>query len=251
MTQTLVIPVVMMMAVVTMTAVTMTLAVTIVMMPVRKRQSLLLVMKRSQIHLHHLHTPSPLKKPTHGNKKRRTRSSRNKTTVQQCAPRKTVTILCDSIPKSLPQNIMSSQGNFDVFVDNKAATLESAVNYVQNMSREPRDRIIIHTGINHIINETVDDISRKMWRLERNLLANQPEHVAFSSVIMRNGSAKTKHKIQNINRSLKQICQRNSWLYINNDNIRTSCVTAGVHLSSRGELKLLCKFHQQVRSHNL
>ena len=58
----------------------------------------------------------------------------------------------------------------DVFVDNQAATCQSAVNYVQNMSREARDGIIIHTGTNHVINETVDGISRKLRRLERNLL---------------------------------------------------------------------------------
>ena len=97
---------------------------------------------------------------------------------------------------------MSTESNFDVFVNNKEATIESAVNYVHNMSREPRDGVIIHTGTNHIINETVDDIFRKLRRLEHNLLANQPEYVAFSSVIMRNGSAKTKHKIQNINVSV-------------------------------------------------
>ena len=78
-----------------------------------------------------------------------------------------------------------------MLVDHKAATIPYAVSYVQNRAR---DGIIIYTRANHVINETIDDISKKLRQLERNLIVNQPENVAFPSVIVRNGNAEIKRK---------------------------------------------------------
>lgn len=184
-------------------------------------------------------------------RKREARKSRRaKTTAGERArqSRMKVTVLCDSVPKDLPEGIISQDTTSDVHVDHKAATIEAAVEYIQNMRKEPRDGIIIHTGTNHVVNDSEDNIRRKLRRLETNLKNNQPKHVAISSIVHRKSGASVMCKVLAVNTAIKDMCQRNSWYYMDNDGIDWRCLEDSVHLNGQGMLKMMGNVASTIRS---
>ncbi len=157
-------------------------------------------------------------------------------------------MLCDSVPKDLPAGLLSQHTKSDVYIDHKGATIQTSVDYIQQMGKESRDGLLIHTGTNHVMNESEDEILRKLRRLETNLVVHQPKHVAISSIVHRKGPASVMRKVIGLNKAIKDMCRQNSWQYVDNDAIDWQCLDGNVHLTGQGMLRLMNNFASTMQT---
>lgn len=161
-----------------------------------------------------------------------------------------VTIVCDPVAKPLPVNIMSKATNCDIFIDAKAATITAAINYVQTHGQEKRcDILLVHTGTSHMRTDSEEDILRHLGRLESNLETHGPKHVAISSIVHRkNISTTIQRKTIRMNSVLREMCNRNKWKFIDNDNLEDNYLSDDIHLNSHGILQMVCNFTQTIQT---
>ena len=69
--------------------------------------------------------------------------------------------------------------------------------------------------------------------LESNIKAKNFKTIGISGIVYQ--GELTRWKIQEINHELRQICQRNKWTYIDNDNIHDGCLNSDKrHLYQEG-----------------
>ena len=103
-----------------------------------------------------------------------------------------------------------------------APSVDEATDFVQEHISSDTP-LIIHTGTNNVKKESARIVKQRFDRLETNILAQGIKQVALSSIIYRVDET-TSVKIKKINSELKDMCHRNSWLYIDNDNIDSDCL---------------------------
>jgi hypothetical protein len=150
-----------------------------------------------------------------------------------------ILVISDSQPKEI--DLTHKIPGVKVEIRPVAGKINKATDYVQDHI-SPEVPLIIHTGANNLTRESSNTVKLRFQRLEANLKAKKMKKVAISSVIYR-GNENLRSKIKQVNSELKNICFRNGWKLIDNDNIDSSCIaTDALHLRNDGLKRLCCNF---------
>ena len=152
-----------------------------------------------------------------------------------------ISIICDSIPICIDTDEL--KGSHSAFIDVKqvAPKINDAVDYVQDKS-SCSEFLLIHTGTNNMSNESVTTINRRFERLENNLVHKKLKNVGLSSIVYRRDGVPD-YKIRTVNRTIRNICIRNQWVFIDNDNIDESCLMNDMkHLNENGFNRMMMNF---------
>ena len=163
--------------------------------------------------------------------------------AQQEAPKYSVTLICDSIPKNTDTGAVARRASAAMQIERRGSDIRRTVDYIQEESApnniEPNHPIIIHTGTNHIERESPNRVIQRFERLEHNLRVQNRSHVAISGLVYRHTSVDTRKNVYTVNNELAMMCARNNWIYIDNSNIDDKCLSSdGVHLNGYGEERL-------------
>ena len=152
-----------------------------------------------------------------------------------------VTVVCDSIPICIESDKMVDHKEVSVEIKQVAPKINQAVDFVQDHATQS-DFLIIHTGTNNMFKESVTTINRRFERLETNLIHKKIKNVAVSSVVYRHDNV-PEYKIRTVNRTIRNICNRNQWKFVDNDNIDQSCLAKDkVHLNEFGFERIMLNF---------
>ena len=156
-----------------------------------------------------------------------------------------VSILCDSVPRDLNTDYIGRKTSVCALVIRDAPKVGPAVTHIQKLPPRP---IIIHTGTNHIGNESVGRTIQRYERLEYNLVRSEYKQVAISSIVHRQGPPRMHNDITTINTRLAMMCSTNEWTFIDNDNIDDECLSGdGVHLNGIGDERLTMNFVNGIK----
>jgi hypothetical protein len=164
-----------------------------------------------------------------------------------CQPTR-VTILTDSILRNVDVKRTESlcgEGQCKMTFMRSAGNIGSAVDCIQRDAIPRTEPVVIHTGTNHVEDEIPKKTIDRFERLATNLRAQKYERVALSSIVYRRSfSTRTRNRIQTINTALSELCTKNQWVFIDNDNVDESCLLHGdkAHTNKCGDERL---------SHNL
>jgi hypothetical protein len=159
-----------------------------------------------------------------------------------------VTILTDSILRNVDVKRTESlcgEGQCKLTFMRSAGNIGSAVDCIQRDAIPRTEPVVIHTGTNHVEDEIPKKTIDRFERLATNLRAQKYERVALSSIVYRRSfSSRTRNRIQTINTALSELCTKNQWFFIDNDNVDESCLLHGdkAHTNKYGDERL---------SHNL
>ena len=146
---------------------------------------------------------------------------------------RSLNIICDSIPKRLDESNMTEAIGAQTNIRSEANSVNEAVDFVQDKANASSMNIF-HTG-----KESVKIITHRFQRLEANINHKKLEHVGISSIIHRRGTI-YKEQTMAVNKVLRQMCIRNQWLYIDNDNIDEQCLWKdGFHLNQKGKQQFI------------
>ena len=149
-----------------------------------------------------------------------------------------INIICDSIPKRIDTGIAGNIVGGSIKKVNEAKSLNDATDYVQDHADKSSINLF-HTGTRNLTKDTAGTIIKRFERLEANIKSKNLEFVALSSIIHRLDIHQDS-KIANINRAIKQICARNRWWFVDNDNINRSCLWKdGLYLNQHGKQRLV------------
>ena len=183
------------------------------------------------------------------------RRQRNGKDTTQTIPNSSDPVVTDKIPlKSLM--VISDKTAKDIKIDNlpfnvkinfgpEAATVNEVTDQIQDYA-EPSVPVIIHTGTKNVYRESAKTTQQRLQRLETNLTAKKLTTVAFSSVSYR-GNEHMRNKITQVNSEMLRICNRNKWLFIDNDNVDETClVTGSLKLNDEGVNILSLNFKNAI-----
>ena len=158
--------------------------------------------------------------------------------VNQTKVMPSINIICDSIPKRIDTGIAGNIVGGSIKIVNEAKSVNDATDYVQDHADKSSINLF-HTGTRNLTKDTAGTIIKRFERLEANIKSKNLEFVALSSIVHRLDIHQDS-KIININRAIKQICARNRWWFVDNDNIDRSCLWKdGLHLNQHGKQRLV------------
>ena len=178
-------------------------------------------------------------------KKKKQAKNNDPANMQQPELKHQVTILCDSVPRDINTDYIARKTSVRAFVIRDAPKVGPAVNHIQKLPPKP---IIIHSGTNHIGNESVSRTIQRYERLEYNLVRNEFKQVAISSIVHRQGPPRMYNDITTINTRLAMMCSTNEWTFIDNDNIDDECLSGdGIHLNGIGDERLTMNFVNGIK----
>lgn len=145
-------------------------------------------------------------------------------------------LLTDSMGKRLNKNLMEANMGFVTIKPGHGniSNIQNAVRKIENNTS-----LVVHVGTNDVASHPAGVVIGQLRKLEEEI-KDQMEigQVAFSSVIHRNDK-QLRRQIQHVNTALKLICDRNDWIYIDNNNITDDELWKdGLHLNTRGSKRL-------------
>ena len=153
-----------------------------------------------------------------------------------------VTLLSDSVLRSLDTRRtqdLCGDANCKLNVADMAVSIGAAVDTLLGDSIPREDPVVVHTGTNHVERENVYTITRRLERLEYTL--QKYSRVALSSIVHRRSDSKNvREKIVTLNTTLLEMCTKNNWVFIDNDNVDESCLLHSdrVHTNKYGDERL-------------
>ena len=154
-------------------------------------------------------------------------------------------IVCDSIPRYVNKSLLSKGCGMKAEVVQLAPTVNEAVDYVQDQA-DPAAVTLIHTGTRNLRKDSAKTIISRFERLEANIKHRKLKRIAVSGIVYRNDD-RSRDKTTVVNTYIKEMCQRNKWCYVDNDNIDNTCLWKdGVHLNSKGKLRLTNNFTYNI-----
>jgi hypothetical protein len=155
-----------------------------------------------------------------------------------CGTVKTVmNIVCDSIPSYINSSEIDNLCDVKPSIQKVAATINDAVDYIQD-DVDPTAVTVIHTGTRNLRKDSTMTVIRRLQRLETNIKQKGLRKIALSGVVHRK-DMKLHEKTMSINRAMKDICLKNKWCFIDNDNVDESCLWKdGLHLNDIGKKRL-------------
>ena len=149
------------------------------------------------------------------------------------SPRKTVTVIGDSIKYLRSENLSSK--NYEVkIVEHPGSTTKDLIDYVKPIVRKKTHFSVIHSGTNDLTNgvNTIKEI-RKIVKCVRDLDKDKVTF-GFSSVISRS-ERNLGQEIRDLNLKLKRYCEGNNFLFVDKVNIEESCLNnSKFHLNHKG-----------------
>ncbi len=165
--------------------------------------------------------------------------------------KKSITILGDSTLKQVKaKNIRKNCKNLPkVFVKSfPGATIQQMHHYmIPSLDFKP-ELVILHCGTNDLRSEkSAETIAKDVIELAKAARCEDNE-ILISNIITRGD--KYKNKAMAVNKSLKTLCQQNSFEYINNANLNEKhhLSTDGIHLNFKGSFTLGTNFSNAINA---
>lgn len=163
------------------------------------------------------------------NKGQSTKESANKT--------KATVIVGDSIVKGLRQEKISPNSNDKVTVRSFPGAITSDMkDYIKPILKRNPKRFVIRVGTNDTINQQPSQIVQKITELHHQIMESNPETVVvISELIGREDHPTAKLKVQEVNKLLKDHCNKNRIDLIRHTNINAKSLNGSrLHLNLSG-----------------
>ena len=150
-------------------------------------------------------------------------------------------VMGDSILKGLRQHTISKATKSKVQIKCfPGAKLQDMKHYsVPPLSASKPKNIILHAGTNDLHCQSSTDIAKETGELCIQIQNTCPDaEIVISSIITRNDD-ENGSKVFEVNNLLKQLCEKNNYRFLANDNIDRRCLNrSGLHLNKYGDSKL-------------
>ena len=188
----------------------------------------------------------PRSKPA-GDKKKPETSSVNgneeqeKTQPEKKYTRKRVFIIGDSILNGISENGLNKSHDVKVR-PHSGATSQDIKDHIKPIIRRKPDLIIIHAGTNDLTKgcNTVDEMNEIIDAAKSDCPSTE---IVISSLTTRRDSVGMPRKVKNLNRKLKDACDKHQMKMIDNSNLDAECLSAkNLHLNPRGNSLLARNF---------
>ena len=164
-----------------------------------------------------------------------------KTQPEKKNTRKRVFIIGDSILNGISEYGLNK--NHDVKVrPHSGATSQDIKDHIKPIIRRKPDLIIIHAGTNDLTKgcNTVDEMNEIIDAAKSDSPSTE---VVISSLTTRRDSIGMTKKVKNLNRKLKDACDKHQIKMIDNSNLDAECLSANnLHLNPRGNSLLARNF---------
>ncbi len=163
-----------------------------------------------------------------------------------------ITIIGDSTIKDVQSHKMRKRlkPNERLYVKSfPGATIEDMVDYVRPTMRRSPDLIVLHAGTNNLRSEkSAKDIANDTMKLVLEMKTDTND-VMVSSLIARSDDTKLYRKSLEVNRFLKDDCNRYDLFFIDNTNIEAGkhLNGSGLHLNYRGTVTLVRHFTESIK----
>ena len=123
----------------------------------------------------------------------------------------------------------------------KGRTLQNIKTTEENLPPQSFKSVLVHTATNNIL-VTADGprtLAKYLEELGYSLEKREDNCKVIISSIIATEDADYDAKMIAANAELRKVCRKNKWVYVDNENIASSCLnTSGLHLNTKGDSML-------------
>ena len=146
--------------------------------------------------------------------------------------RKSVFIIDDLIIKGLAETGISKDHNVKVRPQ-PGCTTEDIEDHIKPILRKNPDAIIIHSGTNDVTNDK--PTKKKIKKVVKLIEDTNPAIQVIISGLIHREDREVNDEIASINNQLESYCNSKNFLFVNNDNMKSSCLAKDkLHLNKTG-----------------
>ena len=146
--------------------------------------------------------------------------------------RKNVFIIGDSMIKGLAERGILKDHNVKVRPQ-PGCTTEAIEDHVKPILRKNPDAIIIHSGTNDVTNDK--PTKKKIKKVVKLIEDTNPAIQVIISGLIHREDPEVNDEIASINNQLESYCNSKNFLFVNNDNMKSSCLAKDkLHLNKTG-----------------
>ena len=135
--------------------------------------------------------------------------------------RKNVFIIGDSMIKDLAERGISKDHNVKAR-SQPGCTTEDIEDHIKPILRKNPDAIIIHSGTNDVTNDK--PTKKKIKKVVKLIEDTNPAIQVIISGLIHREDREVKDEIASINNHLESYCNSKNFLFVNNDNMKSSCL---------------------------